>query len=543
MTFTDFLEVLGGFGIILFSLRFLSKVLETSISKRLKPWLNSFLKTNYHSFILGFLMTLFTQASNITIITAMGFLNTSFITLEQSFFIMLGSTIGTTIKAGLFVGNFNQNALIFIGISSLSLIVVKKPLLRDIFQIFFAIGLVFLGFELMELGLFPLSNSPMLLELISFYEKAPILSKFAGVLAGCIISISLQSTSTVLILVMGFVYQDIIPYKLALAVVLGANLGTTFTSLIVSIEHSSNVKRLAVAHLIVKLLGVCVAFIFISPLSYSIDFFLIHLFKTNDLGIHLLVFNIIFNILNVMGWWFFASSLIKFLNLIIPEEIIKTPILPNSVKKMIMSNQNVAIQEIENQISFIENIIKNLTDDCFDFLINNKRSSLTKNTGKEFESIRECANELLIGISYSKNYKDNIDYIREKLMYISKCNDFFYYILDFRRHLELGLSTYSYKFPPQVHNYFEEIQKVFNLLWLNIILEKITADDSSIVDESFRECRNILEIIENFYFFFSREKVNINYKKLSWIYQTLNQLERILDLLNDLYKNVIDEKL
>jgi len=541
MSLIDFLEVLGGFGIILFSLRFLSKVLETSISKSLKPFLNSLLKTKFHSIFLGFFVTIFVQASSITIVATMGFLNSSFITLEQSFFVMLGATLGTTLKGWLFASNFHSYALIFMAISSIALMVTKKQVVRDVLEIFFAIGLVFLGFDLIEHGLLPLSDSPMLLELISFYENAPILTKFAGVLAGCLISISLQSSSTALFLVIGFASQGIIPYKLGVAIILGANLGTTFTSLIVSIEHSSNVKRLAVAHFIIEIVGISIAFLFISPLSYFIYFISTHLFNINDIGVHLASFNTIFNILNVVFWSFFASSLIKFLNFIIPEEIIKSPILANSVKKMIISNQKVAIQEIEKQITFIENIIKSLTDNCFEFLINNKQSLLKKNTGKEFENLKECVNELLIGISRSQNSRENLDYIREKLRYISKCNDFFYYILDFRRHLELGYSTYSYKFPQQVHYYFEEVQKLFNLLWLNIILEKITPDDSFIMEKTFKECRNILEVIENYYFSFARENPNVEYNKLSWIYETLNQLERILDFLNDLYKNVIKE--
>ena len=73
----NILQALGGLGLFLFSMRFLTQALNRSIARRLRPFIENLFATPARSTTTGLLSTLFLQASSITIIAAMGLIASS----------------------------------------------------------------------------------------------------------------------------------------------------------------------------------------------------------------------------------------------------------------------------------------------------------------------------------------------------------------------------------------------------------------------------------------------------------------------------------
>jgi phosphate:Na+ symporter len=91
------------------------------------------------------------------------------------------------------------------------------------------LGLFFFGMKVMSEGLKNIAGD-RLKNILSMVTKLPII----GMLVGAGITCFIQSSSATTVMVVGFVNAGLIALKQAISVVLGANIGTTFTAWLVS---------------------------------------------------------------------------------------------------------------------------------------------------------------------------------------------------------------------------------------------------------------------------------------------------------------------
>jgi phosphate:Na+ symporter len=124
----------------------------------------------------------------------------------------------------------------------------------------------------------------------------------------------MQSSHATMVLILTALAAGQISYDNALALAIGANIGTTITAIIGSLGANYQGKRLALAHLIFNLVTAGVALIFIVPLRD-----LVGLVSTvvgiapDDYAMQLAVFHTIFNVLGVLLMLPLLRRLIAFL--------------------------------------------------------------------------------------------------------------------------------------------------------------------------------------------------------------------------------------
>ncbi len=519
MNSIKWLEVLSGFGVFLFSLRILNNVLDRSIAKRLRPLVGRFLATSWQCVGLGFFSTLLLQASSITIIGAMGLLNSGLVTLEQSYLIMLGSTIGTTIKIWILTENINNYALILVSLGSIALIISRNPLIRDFWEILLAIGLAFFGFNMMVIALLPLSQNPTFINLLEIYDGHRFYSQFLGIITGCILTMAVQSGSTFVFLVIGLAQGGVIPFNAGAAFILGANIGTTSTALIVSLEHSADVRRLAVGHFVVKTLGVFVSLLCFPYFLAFVDL-LIPGSSSENISYHLAGVHTIFNIFNVIFWVTFSSFMLKFLYFAVPGDgDNKTSSLSNTVRKMITGNPEISLQEIEIQRKNIELFSQKFSDYSFDLLISGmkprKRYNVLELMRKDFENTKDCLQELLLKVSKHDLSDEKQNYIQQQLQFLVECTNFYHQVSSLCSHLERGLLLDRYGFPAEIQQHWQTLQRCFNELWVIVFLKK-PADK---YDRT--QIQLILDSVQRWYFSSLAKDKNVKYEYLAWAYETL----------------------
>lgn len=527
----NYLEAFGGFGLLIFSLRYLNSVLSGMISRRFKPLLNRLITSQWNAVFLGFFSTIFVQASSITVISTMGLLSNALINLEQGILIILGSSLGSAVKSLIFSTDIYSYGFFVVGISSFLLIFTRKIILREILSACLAIGTSFLGFYLISKNLEPLVNS----EFLQAFFKAPhndLTNQFMEALVGIGLSVMFQSSSIILFLVMDLGMKDLIQFDMGASIILGANIGTTSTALIFSLEHDKNVKKLAIAYFLIKVIGVLITLFFFPYFLFISELLGEKLFAITSLSTKLAFTNIFFNFVSLIWWYSFYSLVLKFLNTILPTDNTKL-VLPSVIRKIVTSNPELAIEELRNQITQIESVTKSLTDSCIDLLnikkINTRRQ-ISYNFGKDFEVLKEQIYQILIHVN--KNYKHNIDIklLERDFKFLSECSDFYYHALSLHTHLEKGLFIYYYQFPEEVKSYFEKFESLFNQLWLNVLLNKGSS-------EKITELIELVEKMENTYFEIISNKSGVySYEYLSWVYETINYLSQMVDHLVNLCK-------
>ena len=82
-----------------------------------------------------------------------------------------------------------------------------------------------------------------------------------------VLSAGMASSAATIGLTLSLAHQGLLPLDGAIPVVLGANIGTCATALAASLRSTAEARRVAVAHIAFKVLGVALVFPFIGPLT------------------------------------------------------------------------------------------------------------------------------------------------------------------------------------------------------------------------------------------------------------------------------------
>jgi Na/Pi-cotransporter len=363
MRLTDWLTALTGFGLLLSALRMLTGALDASVVRRLEPVLARLTRRSAGAIGLGVGATLLVQASSVTIITAMGLLSRGALTFERALLIMLGATLGSALKGWFIasIGTLVGPALI--AISSLGTLIARTHWRKRLCEAGFAIGLTFLGLELIEKGLFPISEFPAFKQLLASVGDLGIRSTLLGAGCGLLLTVLVQSSSSVLYLTLGLVTQGTLPFPVAASILIGANVGTTSTALIASIGQKDAARRLAVAHFLVKALGAGFVILFFNTQIQFLE-------PISNPATKLAAFHTGFNFMNVLTWWLLLPLLARLCRRLVPEPKLGNAgrILPE-VRKLLSAMPEKSVAESRKALSEVIQSLHWITDGFFHFLL------------------------------------------------------------------------------------------------------------------------------------------------------------------------------
>lgn len=249
----------GGLALFLFGIKVLSDGLQMALGDKIKSLLEKPAGSKLAGVGIGAAVTAIIQSSGITAITIMGLINAGLITLAQSIPIIMGANIGTTITTQLIAFNIGKISLPVIAIGFLMTAVGNREIIKYVGQITLGFGILFLGMNLMSTEAELLVKNQQIVNFLAGMGKTPLL----GILAGTGFTAVIQSSSATSGLVISMAQtagKSLIDLKTAMALILGANIGTCATALLASIKSSPESKRAALAGLVIKIIGVALVF-------------------------------------------------------------------------------------------------------------------------------------------------------------------------------------------------------------------------------------------------------------------------------------------
>jgi len=197
--------------------------------------------TPWRGLLTGILTTMLLQSSSLTSVTVVGMVNARLISLNQALAIIIGANVGTTITGQLLSFELHGLALpiIVVGfiLSLFPLSSVSKfgSSLRSF-------GILLLGFSFMVDAFSPLK--PDKIPLVIDFQDNPL--NLIGL--GFAWSALLQSSSAVIGTAMAMLENEVIKFPAAVALTIGADVGTSITALIASIKTIGAAKKTAWGH-------------------------------------------------------------------------------------------------------------------------------------------------------------------------------------------------------------------------------------------------------------------------------------------------------
>jgi len=269
----------------------------------------------------GFIATAIVQSSSLLTIIVISFLSAELISLSGAIGIIFGSNIGSTTTAWIVssfgvkikIAQFAMPMIIFGVVFRFR----DSKSYQGIGTILIGLGFVFLGIAYMKDGFDVMSNG---IDLAS-YAMDGYLGVLVYVLIGAMVTVLIQSSAATMALVITALALGQIEYFNALQLAIGANIGTTITAILGSINSNANGKRLAVAHLIFNIVTAIVAIVFLYQLANIVTYLSSVVgIDAKDYAMQLALFHTLFNVLGILVVAPFTSYLVKFLESLFVQE-------------------------------------------------------------------------------------------------------------------------------------------------------------------------------------------------------------------------------
>ncbi len=248
-------EVVGGLGIFLLGMKFMSEGLQAVSGDRLRKMIGAVTNNRIMGVLVGLAVTCLVQSSSVTTVMVVGFVNSGIMTLMQAIGVVFGANIGTTITGWILVLHIGKYGLPILGIAAFLFLFSKNERARYIGMTIMGIGMVFFGLELMKNGFKPLRSHEEFNAWFHAFQATSYLGIIKCASVGMILTMIVQSSSATLGITIGLAATGVIEFQTAAALVMGENIGTTITAWLASLGTTTTAKRAAYAHVLFNVLG------------------------------------------------------------------------------------------------------------------------------------------------------------------------------------------------------------------------------------------------------------------------------------------------
>ena len=256
------LDLMGGVALLLWGLHMVHSGIVRAFGSDVRRVLSGALRTRFRAFLAGVGITALLQSSTATALMVSSFAADGLVNLVPALAMMLGANVGTSLIVQLLSFNISAAAPVLLAIGVLAFRRGARTLIRDLGRVAIGLGLMLLSLHILIDGLAPAESAPVLHTLLASVTGEPLVN----VLIGAILTWAAHSSVAMVLLVMSLAYSNFVTPVAALALVLGANLGSALNP-VLEARSSDNPAawRLPVGNLLTRVVG-CVLFLpFLHP--------------------------------------------------------------------------------------------------------------------------------------------------------------------------------------------------------------------------------------------------------------------------------------
>ena len=316
MDLFSILTLIGGLSLFLYGMNEMGDGLKKLSGGKLESILSRLTSTRLKAFLLGFVVTAIIQSSSATTVMLVGFVNAGIMRLGQTLSIIMGANIGTTVTAWILSlsGISGESFIIRIfkpesftpilaAIGVIMTMSAHSDKKKDIGKILLGFAILMFGMETMSGSMSALKDSPSFSRILIMFQN-PIM----GILSGTLLTAIIQSSSASVGILQALAQTGIIPTSTAIPIILGQNIGTTITPILSSINGNVDSKRVAMACLYIKMLGVAVIATIFYVLNAIFDFGFMHTYTS---AFAIAIIHTLFNIFSTVILMPFCSFIEK----------------------------------------------------------------------------------------------------------------------------------------------------------------------------------------------------------------------------------------
>lgn len=302
--------LMTGVVLLLYGVRLVTDAIQRATDARVQRALMRLARSPLAAFGLGTLATALMQSSSAMSSLLVGLVSANLLPLTAAIIMLLGANVGSTLVVQLLALHITDYAFEIIGLGAFIALLTRGTAFRRLGQACFAFGLIVLGLAALSLGSQPIAANPLTATILRTLVNAPIVL----LLIGAVLAVTLSSSAASIGLILSLAATGALPTLAALALMLGANVGTTLTALLSSLHEGTLAgRRLALVHAGTKLLGALILLAFLGPLANML------VFVWNNAGTQVAMVHLGFNLGLALIFVPFAPLLARWVETLLPE--------------------------------------------------------------------------------------------------------------------------------------------------------------------------------------------------------------------------------
>lgn len=349
--------LLGGIGLFLYGINFMSSALEKLAGNNLRRILERMTKTGFISVLVGMGVTMLIQSSGATSVIVVSFVNAGLMKLLNALYVIIGANIGTTITAQIIAFKIDKIAPLILFVGVIMFLFMKNKLVKKIGGVILGFGMLFTGIYVMGEGV----NSLELADVIKNFlaqEPNPFLCMLFGIVFTAIIQSSSASVGILQVLLLqtaGLAFG----VKSIMFLIIGMNIGAVSPVVLLSLSGNIRSKQGAVAAILAKVLG-AIAFIILMFIVPGILPWTMGLAEGN-VARQIANLHLAFNIVSTVAMFPLVKPVVRICERILPipeDESIETQGFIYLDSSMLI-NPHVAVFQCKKEILRMAELAKN----------------------------------------------------------------------------------------------------------------------------------------------------------------------------------------
>src|SRR5947207_926666 len=261
---TTILNLVGAVALLLWGVRMVRTGLTRAFSATLRKAIGACSRNRFTAMAGGVGLTALLQSSTATALLLASFAGRGLITLPIAIAVVLGANVGTTLTSQILSFDLSWLSPLMVAIGVIAFLSSDGDKARHLGRVAIGLGLMLLSLKLLSTATEPLRSSPSFVAALEGMQDEYVIAVLLGALATWAVHSSL---STVL-LVMSFAASGIVHPPMALALVIGANIGGAWAPYMDQSPINPDARRVPLANLITRVV-IGIAFLpFLTPLVH-----------------------------------------------------------------------------------------------------------------------------------------------------------------------------------------------------------------------------------------------------------------------------------
>ncbi|MBN9049524.1 MAG: Na/Pi cotransporter family protein [Rhizobiales bacterium] len=359
------LDLMGGVALLLWGLHMVNSGILRAYGTQLRRFLQVALGNRLSAFAAGLGLTALLQSSTATGLMTASFAAEGIVALVPALAIMLGANIGTTLIVQVLSFNISAIAPVFVLAGVIAFKSSSGGRARDLGRVAIGLGLMLLALHILLNTLAPAENAPVVRTLLRAITSDPVFC----ILVAALLTWAAHSSVAVVLLIMSLAYSNFVAPEAALALVLGANLGSAINPVFEGVRAGDPAsRRLPLGNLINRVVGIVLVVPFLKPLAALLPGLIPDLAKLTA------AFHIAFNVGTALLFIGLLDPLARLLEWLLPARVqTDDPGAPRYLDDSVLDTPSLALADAARETLRMGDLVEAMLRQVMTALMTNDR--------------------------------------------------------------------------------------------------------------------------------------------------------------------------